>query len=137
MKNKTKKIILQAKENRSNCIQLLHFPVFSLLVSLPKKIILNIFLLPVIELGLCQNDETLCQQYTDEDPFESHFLLAELTQRVLDLLPDLLLFTGETQSKRVMDVIAGVAVFQQSRELSREEPHLNSCTQKRGLFPTS
>lgn len=44
-----------------------------------------------------------------------HFLLAGFSQGVLQILPDLPLFMGQTQTEHMMDVIAGVAVFQQPR----------------------
>lgn len=34
------------------------------------------------------------------------------SQGVSQTLPDLLFFTGQAQSKRVVDVMAGVAIFQ-------------------------
>lgn len=55
-----------------------------------------------------------------------HFLLAAFSQGVLQTLPDLPLFMGQTQAKHMMDVIARVAVFQQPRVRSGQEPHFSS-----------
>lgn len=63
------------------------------------------------------------------------FLLAEFTQRVPQTLPDLLLLTGQTWSKRMMDVVAGVAVFQRPRMWAQQEPHLSSRYSTNGVLP--
>lgn len=54
------------------------------------------------------------------------FLLTKFTPGLLQTLPDLLLFTGQTQSEHVMDVVAGVAVFQQPGMWAGQEPHFSS-----------
>lgn len=55
-----------------------------------------------------------------------HFMLEEFSQGVLQTLPDLPLFMGQTQAEHMMDIIAGVAVFQQPRMQSGQEPHFSS-----------
>lgn len=55
------------------------------------------------------------------------FLLAEFTEGVPQTLPDFLVFTGQTQSKCMVDVIAGIAIFQQPKMWSEQELYLSSC----------
>lgn len=105
-----------------DCIVLLVF-----LISLPIMwIIQNISLMPVNELGLYEVDEALYQNSLITSHLIFQFLLAEFTQWLLWTLPDLLLFTSQSQSKCVMDVIARVAVFQQPRMWSGQETHFSS-----------
>lgn len=57
------------------------------------------------------------------------------SQEVSQTLPDLLLFTGQAQSKRVVDIIAGVAVFQPPRVWSGQEAYLSSWHPKNPVPP--
>lgn len=66
----------------------------------------------VNKLELYEVDETLCQQFTDHEPFDISISSGRVhSQGVSQTLPDLLFFTGQAQSKCVVDVVAGVAVF--------------------------
>lgn len=70
----------------------------------------------------------------------SPFLLAEFTPGVPQTPPDLLFSTGQTQSKRMMDVVAGAVIFQQPRVWSGQEPYFsswyltNQCSSRRSWW---
>ena len=82
--------------------------------------------MPVNELGLCEVEVALCQQFTHLKPCNISIYASKIFSGVPQTLPDLLFFSGKTQSKRVMDVIAAVAIFQQPRMWSGQELHFSS-----------
>ena len=82
--------------------------------------------MPVNVLGLCKVDVALCQQFTHPKPCNISIYASKIFSGVPQTLPDLLFFSGKTQSKCVMDVMAAVAIFQQPRMWSGQEPYFSS-----------
>ena len=80
----------------------------------------------VNELGLCEVDIALYQQFAHPKPCNICIYASKIFSGVPQALPDLLFFSGKTQSKLVMNVIAAVAIFQQPRMWSGQERYFSS-----------